>query len=378
MTEREEKKAARDRKEAERAQQRAALKKAIANEIKKPTQIVPVVATLATIRTQEGVKWIAKEAKYYCYELTREEYDNHPIYLTGSEFLNFLYVNGCIYIHHDGRTTPFLIGAKTAEDFLMMSPAHAVWHPESGLIWRYVGQGFNHGTELWKDAKFIPVPASMSDKSIAHDILTAIMKKYHIPAGRLAKTLGTDYATLLFLLNNERRASDRLLQRISEEFPECSADCQKLMKGKKVSVDKPETMQVMQDGVSPRNISIFKLNLTDDEGKHIGLLGAILGASKIPFCKFDIKQWTDEFENMIPDIKLKRLIHCIHTDHILSLGGDNDFFEEKGLNEEYVNLLANHMHDPQLQELMERGECKWSEVKVVMYKILLKNHEQAD
>lgn len=143
-------------------------------------------------------------------------------------------------------------------------------------------------------------------------------------------------------------------------------------------IDKPETMQGMQAGVSPRNISMFKLNLTNDEGKHIGLLGAILGASRIPFCKLDIKRWTDEFENMIPDIKLKRLMHCIHTDHILSLGGDNDLFEEKGLNEECINLLANHMHDPQLQKLMERGECKWSEVKDVMDKILLKNHEQAD
>ena len=191
MTEKEEKKAGRDRKELERAEQRAAIKQAIMRELSNKPNIVPVIASTATIVTKENVTFTVQEGKHG-YELMREGYEKYPFYLIPNELLNFLYANGCSYIHHDGRSTPFLIGAETAENFLMMSSAHAVWHPGSRGIWRYLGGKFNNQSGLPED-EYIAVPANLNRKYIARDMIKAIIQKYRISNSGLARRLGIDH-----------------------------------------------------------------------------------------------------------------------------------------------------------------------------------------
>lgn len=228
MTEREEKKAARDRKEAERAQQRAAIRKAIIAGMRLSTDMVPVIGETANICTKEGAKYTIKESKHCCYELIREGYDNHPVYLTASEILNFLYINRCSY-ESDGRFTPFIINRTKATEYLCQSPSHTVWQATTGSTWRYLVGGFNKEGKLPVD-EYITVPVNLSRKYIARDMIKAIIHKYRISNSGLARRLGIDHATLLNLYYKDRKLSNRLLQRIADEFPAFAQDCQQLMK----------------------------------------------------------------------------------------------------------------------------------------------------
>ena len=370
MTGRDEKRAERDRKEMERADQRAALREAIANEIKVPSpepDIVPVVATLATIITGEGVRWTAKEAKHHCYEMTREGFPNHSIYLTGREFLNFIYVNKC-KCEGGGRLLPFIMNREKAERYLSQFPSNAVWETTTGLRWRCLVGRFNNETELPED-EYIALPAGLNKKFVARDLVKAIMQKHSIHLFSLTRRLGIDHATLLKLYHEDFKPSEKLLQRIAKEFPDFANDCNKLMK-KKITATGDFGTTVMNF----KEVKISRLRLIDDEGKLCGLLEAIHHPLSIPsyYC-MDFLQWKNGFKKLLEEIcdvnKQKKLCHYISDNEAAgALGVVVDLWND-GLNDEFVRLLVDRLHHPLLLELLKKDECKISELKTTMLKI---------